>query len=193
MAESVQHFNSTTTQPNVAINFYRRDLGSPALGTSTAVLAATASVTSSNVTTGITSPDVPRNVTATPGGTTANVTAVSVVVTGTDIEGQVLTETLPAFTAASSSAVTGSKAFATVTSIAIPAVGSATTVAVGLGSKLGLPFRTSLNTVFAAYLATVRETTAPTVTFDATNICNNTVTLNSALAGTAVSVILADR
>ena len=193
MAESVQHFNSTTTQPNVAINFYRRDLGSPALGTSTAVLAATASVTSSNVTTGITSPDVPRNVTATPGGTTANVTAVSVVVTGTDIEGQVLTETLPAFTAASSSAVTGSKAFATVTSIAIPAVGSATTVAIGLGSKLGLPFRTSLNTVFAAYLATVRETTAPTVTFDATNICNNTVTLNSALAGTAVSVILADR
>ena len=182
MAESVQHFNSTTTQPNVAINFYRRDLGSPALGTSTAVLAATASATSSNVTTGITSPDVPRNVTATPGGTTANVTAVSVVVTGTDIEGQVLTETLPAFTAASSSAVTGSKAFATVTSIAIPAVGSATTVAVGLGSKLGLPFRTSLNTVFAAYLATVRETTAPTVTFDATNVCNNTVTLNSKAA-----------
>ena len=193
MAELVQHYSPTTTQGQSAVNVFRRSLGTPALGTSTAVLAATASAAASTVTTGITNPDSPRNVTATPGGTTGNVAAVSVIVNGTDVEGQLISETLPAFTAASSAAVTGSKAFATITSIVLPIVGSSTTVAVGLGSKLGLPFRTSVNTVMYAYLNGVREATAPTVTFDATNVCNNTVTLNSALAGTAVQVVLFDR
>src|SRR6185312_17337342 len=126
-------------QPGSAANLFRRSLGTPALGTSTAVLAATSSAAGSTVTAGITNPDSPRNVTATPGGTTANVLAVQVVVNGTDIFGQPLTETLPAFTAGAATAVTGSKAFATITSIVIPTVGAATTVAVGLGSKLGLP------------------------------------------------------
>ena len=192
-SDTYQHFASSSTQGNSAVQIFRRDLGSPALGTSTAVLSATASAAGSTVTTGITNPDVPRNVTATPGGTTANVTAVSVVVNGTDIEGNALTETLPAFTAGASTAVTGSKAFATVTSIVLPIVGASTTVAVGLGAKVGLPFRTSMNMVLRAWLNNVLEGTAPTVAFDATNICNNTVTLNSALAGTKVQVLIGDR
>ena len=163
--------------------------GSPALGTSTAVHAAvTDTGVTQTITTAITNPDVPRNITATPGGTTANVTAVSCVVTGTDINGTVITETLPAFTGGASTAVTGVKAFATVTSISQPAIGSAVTVAYGLGSKLGLPQRLSHNSVIAAYLGGVREATAPTVTTDATNVSGNTATLNSALNATAVAI-----
>jgi hypothetical protein len=175
-------------QPGSAANLFRRSLGSPALGTTTAVLAATASAAGSTVTAGITQPDTCRNITATSGGTGANVTAVSVVINGTDIFGQSISETLPAFTAGATGTVTGSKAFATVTSIQIPTVGASTTVAVGLGAKLGLPHVGNTDTVLNAYLNKVRESTRPTVAFDGTNPCNNTVTLNSALNGNEVLV-----
>lgn len=174
-------------QPGSALNVFSRLLGSPALGTATAVHAAvTDNGSLQTITTGITSPPVPRNITATPGGTTANVTAVQVIVTGTDIFGHPLTETLPAFTAGAATAVTGSKAFATVTSIAIPANGSAVTTSIGVGSKLGLPFVATRDGILNAYLNGVREATRPTVAFHATDPSQNLLTLNSALNGSAV-------
>lgn len=160
----------------------------PALGTATAVHAAFAAAAPQVITTGITNPGVARNVTATPGGTTGNVLAVAVTVVGTNVYGEPLTEVLPAFTAGQATAVTGSKAFATVTSISVPAAGTAVTVSVGTGAKLGLPVKLSRNTVVAAYLANVKETTAPTVAFNATSHASNTVTLNSALNGSDVIV-----
>lgn len=176
-------------QPGTARNVYSTSLGSPLLGTSTAVHAAVSDTGSTQtVTTGLTSPDVPRNITATPGGTTANVTAVQCIITGTDVFGNALTETLPAFTAASSAAVTGAKAFKTVTAISQPACGTSVTIAYGTGSKLGRGRLDSRNVVLAAFLNGVKEATAPTVAFDSANVCNNTVTLNSALNGNAVIV-----
>lgn len=175
--------------PGSAANLFSRALGSPALGTSTAVHAAVADTgATQNITAGITSPDVPRNITATPGGTTANVTAVQVTITGTDAAGKVITETLPAFTAGAATAVTGNKAFATVTSISQPACGTAVTIAYGVGSKLGLPQALPRDTVLNAYLNGVREATRPTVTTDSANLCNNTAVLNSALNGSPVIV-----
>lgn len=167
-----------------------KSLGSPALGTTTAVHAAvTDTGVDQVVTTAITNPDVPRNVTATSGGTAADIKAVQVIVAGTNAEGAVITETLPIFTVNTATTVTGSKAFATVTSITIPAHdGTGATTAVGLGAKVGLGERLSLDTVIAAHLAGVREGTRPTVVVSSSAIESNTVTLNSALAGTAVVV-----
>jgi hypothetical protein len=176
-------------EPGVESVVYSQAIGSPALGTATAVHAAIADTGAPQVvTTSITSPDVCRNITATPGGTTANVTAVSVIIAGTDIHGGAITETLPAFSAGAGTAVTGSKAFKTVTSITIPSNGSAVTTSIGVGSKLGLSKRLSRNSVLNAYLGGAKEGTAPTVATSATVNASNTVTLNSALNGTAVVV-----
>jgi hypothetical protein len=165
-------------------------VGIPALGTTTAVHAAVTSTGStSTVTTGITNPDVPRNVTATSGGTAGDIKAIQVTVAGTDIAGQAITETLPVFTADSATTVVGSKAFKTVTSITIPAHdGTGATTAIGVGSKLGLPEMLSRNSVVAAYLGGTKEGTAPTVATSTSSLANNTATLNSALNGTAVVV-----
>lgn len=177
--------------PGSSVGTFNYSLGSPALGATTAVHAAvTDTGTQVVVTTAITNPAVCRNVTATAGGTNTDIKAIQVIVAGTDIEGNAITETLPAFTVDTAGTVVGSKAFATVTSITIPAHdGTGATTAVGTGAKLGLPVRLpGRNAVARAYLNNVLEATAPTVVADATNISGNTVQLSSALNGTAVSV-----
>ena len=167
-------------------------LGSPALGATTAVHAAVTDTGEEvEVTTGITNPAVPRNITATSGGTANDIGAVQVVVEGTNMLGETITETLPIFTENSATTVVGSKAFATVTSITIPAHdGTGATTAIGTGAKLGLPGPRSRNMVLRAWLDDVLEGTAPTVTFDADACESNTVTLNSALDGSEVRVMI---
>jgi hypothetical protein len=165
-------------------------LGSPALGTTPAVHAAVTDAGSPvTVTTGITSPPTARNVTATAGGIPGDIKAIAVTVTGTDVDDGALVEVLPVFTVDTPGTVVGSKAFKTVTSIAIPAHdGTGATTAIGTGAKLGLDRTFTRDTVLAAFLAGVREATRPTVAFDAANVSGNTVTLATALAGTAVRV-----
>lgn len=169
---------------------FSRSLGSPALGTATAVHAAVEDTGEEQViTTGITSPSTPRNITATAGGTAADIGEIQVVVHGTNAEGVAISETLPAFTENSAGTVVGSKAFATVTSIEIPAHdGTGATTSIGTGAKLGLGDRLSRDSVLNAYLDGTREGTRPTVAFDPTNIEGNTVQLNSALDGSPVVV-----
>jgi len=185
-------------EPAAAVNdgtgtrIISQSLGSPAAASATAVHAALAVLASAGpqvVTSGITSPDVPRNLTATAGGTAGDVAAVQVTVTGTDASGAVITEALPAFTLDTTGIVTGSKAFATVTSYSVPAMdGTGATVAIGTGEKLGLGAHLARNTVIAAYLAGTKEGTAPTVAVSASVLSSNTVDLNSSLAGTEVIV-----
>jgi hypothetical protein len=178
-----------TIEPGVVSDIFSMTLGSPALASATAVHAAVAdNAAIQTITTAITNPDSTRNITATAGGTAANITAVQAIITGTDEYGVVLTETLPAFTAATAGTVSGAKAFKTVTSIAIPANGTGVTTSIGKGSILGLKKRLSRNSVLNAFLNGVKESTFPTVTFSATNISGNTVILNSALNGTPVIV-----
>lgn len=134
-------------------------------------------------------PDVPRNITATSGGTAADIGAIQVTVTGVNVWGQAISETLPVFTANSATTVVGSKAFYRVTGVTIPAHdGTGATTSIGTGAKLGLPTTLSRNTVVAAYLNGVKEGTAPTVAFDSDEVEKNTVTLNSALDGSNVIV-----
>lgn len=88
-----------------------------------------------NVTTAITNPDVPRNVTVK--GNQAGV-AGNVVITGTAIDGSAISETIALNGAAE---VAGVKAFKTVTAIALPVeVNAGTdTVSIGRGELFGLP------------------------------------------------------
>jgi len=141
------------------------------------------------ITTAITSPPATRCITATSGGTAGDIAAVQVIIVGTDINDEALTETLPVFTADSATTVVGLKAFKTVTSITLPAhAGTGATTSVGFGDKIGLPDLLPTNTVLLTSLAGVREATAATVTSSLTVISLNTVDLNSALNGTAVDI-----
>lgn len=166
------------------------ELGSPKASSTTAVHAAvTDNGGVQEVTTAITNPDVPRNITATSGGTATDIKNVKVTITGTNAFGETITEELPVFTENSATTVEGSKAFATVTKIKIPAHdGTGATTAVGFANKLGLGAKLSRNTVIAAALANVREGTAPTVAVSSTAVESNTVKLSTSLNETAVIV-----
>ena len=168
----------------------RLALGSPAAASTTAVHAAITDTGSPvTVTTAITNPPTPRNVTATAGGTAADIKAIAVVVHGTNLSGDVISETLPAFSVNTAGSVVGSKAFNTVTSVVIPAHdGTGATTAFGTGSKLGLGVILSTDSVVNSYLNGAREATRSTVAVSATAIESNTVTLNSSLDGNAVLV-----
>jgi hypothetical protein len=141
----------------------------------------------------INQPEVPRNITATAGGTSGDVKAITVTIVGTNIEGKAITEVLPAFTVNTTGDVVGSKAFASVTSITIPAHdGTGATTSIGFGEKLGLDRCLSRNTVKSAYRGGTLEGTAPTVVVDDDEIEKNTVDLNSSLNSTQVVVELVD-
>lgn len=183
-------------EPAAAVNdgtgnrIISKSLGSPAVGAVAAVRAAhTDTGAEVTLTAGITNPPTPRNITATAGGTPADIAAIQVTVTGTNAEGAVITEDLPAFTLNTAGTVVGNKAFATVTSVTIPAHdGTGATTSIGTGAKLGLGAHLARNTVVAAFLAGVKEGTAPTVATSPTALESNTVQLNSALNGSEVIV-----
>lgn len=168
----------------------------PAAGDADVVLAAvTDDGTEQTITTNITDPDVPRNVTATAGGTAGDIKAIQVTVKGTNVWGESIEETLPAFTADTAGSVAGTKAFLTVTEVVIPAHdGNGATTSIGVGGHdstdalLGLPTTLTRNTVVAAYLDGTKEGTAPTVAVDSDEVEKNTVKLDTALDGTDVIV-----
>ncbi|MCM2334730.1 MAG: hypothetical protein NDI82_12385 [Anaeromyxobacteraceae bacterium] len=143
--------------------------------------------TAQTISTGFTQPSVPRNITATAGGTAGDIKAIQVIVTGTNYADEVITETLPAFTVDTAGTVTGNKAFKTITSVVIPAHdGTGATTAIGFGEKLGLPFKFAHNTHIKTALGNTVEGTPPTVAVSSTAIESNTIDLNSSLNGTIV-------
>lgn len=157
------------------------------LGTTTAVRAAvTDTGADQEITTSITNPSCPRNLTVTFGGTAGDIKAITVTVYGTNYNDERISEGFLA-TVNTANTVTGSKAFKTVDRIVIPAHdGTGATTAVGVGAKLGLPYKMSRNTHQMTFLADVIEGTAPTLAASSTVLESNTITLNSALNGTAV-------
>lgn len=115
----------------------------PAAASNTAVHAAIAATvgTDQTITDGITDPDVPRVLKVLPGGTTGDIQDSDVIITGTNVEGKVITDEIH-FAAGASSAVEGTKVFRTVTSINIDAqLTTAATFSVGYTNKLGLNHR----------------------------------------------------
>lgn len=153
-----------------------------ATASTTAVLAATATATTPvTVSTGITNPDVPRNLTVTAGGTTAQILDSLITVNGYNIEGKPISEAFR-FAAAGTGTVTGVKAFKTVSSVVIgQQAGAAATFSVGTGNKLGVNHRlfnqqttVKVYTQSAAYGAFTLQG-VPTVVSNEQNIENNTV------------------
>lgn len=131
-----------------------------------------------DIATAITNPDFPRQVTITGTKAGGSLTG-NVVITGTNIRDEVITETI-AITA--DTEVKGTKAFKTVTNIHLPVRATAgDTVKVGIGDALGLDRCMAANEVILACADGVYETTRPTVTFDADEVEKNTVDINTAL------------
>ena len=128
-----------------------------------------------NVTTAITNPDVARNVTIK--GNHAD-SAGNVVITGTNIRDEAITETIALN---GSTEVQGNKAFKTVTNINVPAkVGSTGTLArVGIGKKLGLDRKMRENAVILVTADGTYETTRPTVAYSSSAIESNTLSPNT--------------
>lgn len=164
---------------------YTETLKKVAAASTTAVHAAVASVVAGQtVTTGFTNPDVPRNVTLTFGGTTNDIGLATYVVTGTNVEGKVITENF-AVADNQTGTLTGNKAFKTVTSLRQPSAdGTGATIAVGYGAKLGLNHKLVPNaTSMVVIQDNAVDGTAPTLqaapsasTVDGSNVELNTVT-----------------
>lgn len=158
-------------------------LTTPIAATTTSIVNAQTNLASGTpvVTTFLTQPDVCRNVVITPGGSSA---AGSVVVTGKNALGATITES-ESISANQVSATTGSKAFCSLSSVTLIDGGTSATYSVGVGTKLGLNhcmdsagyyIQGSLNGAF--------EATRATIAANATNVDQNTASLNGTLDGT---------
>jgi hypothetical protein len=187
----LKHYNKMTiaTDGGAAVaraNIAHYTLTSPDASSATYVHAA---ITLPNtgttiVTTGLTNPDVPRIPSAT--GNASGI-AGNVVLAGTDINDEALSETIALN---GSSTVLGTKAFKSITSVTVPAKtnGSGDTVTIGVGNKLGLPHKLSLGVVIATFLNNVRESALPTLTVSSTVLALNTFLLGTSLNNTKVDL-----
>lgn len=172
-------------------HFERSAAQATAEGVASVLAAVTDDGTEQTIAAGFTQPTCARNITATAGGVAGDIKAIQVVVTGTDMAGATITETLPAFTVDTAGTVVGSKAFASVTEVVIPAHdGNGATTSIGVGQKLGLPYKLQADTVIAALHNNTRESVVPTVATSATVLSSNTIELDTNLNGSDVDVFL---
>ena len=144
--------------------------------------AAAASITSFSA-----QPDMPRNIVITPGGTTGDIENCTITVSGTNIQNASISEDF-VFLADATGAVTGNKAFKTVSSVSFPANcesgGFAATWDIGIGSKLGVKYcMESAGHIFFSTLNGAKEATAPTMAASSSAVGSNTATFNGTLNG----------
>ena len=115
----------------------------------------------------------------------------TVEVFGTNIDDKEITESHAV--TSSTTALTGTKAFKTVTKITFPQIETTgVTVDVGWTDKLGLPFALDKHTAVLASIDGATEGTPPVLTIDTTDfdVSKNTIDLNTALSGKVVDVYL---
>jgi hypothetical protein len=132
-------------------------------------------------------PDVARNITITPTGTTGDVESCVITIAGTNILGAAITDTVT-FAADASTIQSTTKAFLTVTSVSWPAScesgGYAATWVIGVGDVLGLKrcMDYAGNVAWASFNGAY-ETTRPTCIADADEVEKNTCDINGTLDG----------
>ena len=151
----------------------------PDAASATAVHAAVTlgNAVTTTVTTSITDPDFPRVLSITGAMTGGSLTG-NVVITGTDIRGNSITDTIALN---NNGTVDGIKAFKTVTSILFPArVTSGDTVSIGISDKLGLEMIPYIAVAISAHHGATLEGTLPTITGHATDISQCLADFNSA-------------
>lgn len=166
----------------------KQSFGTPAAGGTTQIL----NQNDGNITAGasvITSfsaqTDVPRNILITPAASTGDVAACSVVVAGTNIYNQSISETF-AFLANASTATTGAKAFKTITSVTFPAscedAPYAAKWSVGFGEKIGLnKCLSSAGDWLQSSVGGTYESTRATIAVGATTVESNTADFNGTM------------
>lgn len=143
----------------------------PAAVSATATHAAIAlTAAEQDITSGITNPTYPRNVTVK--GNASGV-AGDVVITGTNYRDAVITETI-ALNGATE--VLGNKAFKTITNIHLPVETHAgtDTVSVGRGKKFGLDRLHTEKSIIAVYVDTAPDSALPTMVISSSAIESNT-------------------
>lgn len=174
-------------KPATQIMIEKQVITAPVVASATRLTNAAASSASlvTTISTFSAQPDVPRNIVVTTGGTTASCTAGNVVVSGTNIYGKNISESL-AITSAQNGATTGAKAFKSVSSVVIPiqSGGAGCTYSVGIGSLLGMKAcMDSAGYYFQGVLGGVFEATRATIAANATLVESNTASLNGTLNG----------
>ena len=177
-------------KPQTQVMLESQNFGSPIAATTNAVLTTNAGPTSAaafSLSSVTAQPDVPRNLTITPTGTTGDVESCVITVAGTNIFGRSISESFT-FAADASTAQVGNKAFKTVTSVSWPANcesgGFAATWIIGVGEKIGLKrcMDYSGDWVYSM-VAGVYESTRATVVANATNVESNTADFNGTMNG----------
>ena len=133
-------------------------------------------------------PPCARNLTVTVAATTpGDIKAAAIVVTGKNLAGETITESFTP-TADTPATLTGTKAFASVTSVAVPAQdGASVTVDVGFGQLIGLPYKLAKKRVILTLNDGVVDT-APTLTISASALEGNTVDFNGSLDGSVMDM-----
>jgi len=149
----------------------------------------TATEAAQTITDDITDPPCPRNITITCAKGGGENMSGDVVITGTNIFGEVITDTIAE---GADGTIQGTVAFKTVTSILVPVrVAAGDAILVGYGDKLGLPFYLyHADQVIQCSLDYAIEGTRATVVADDDEIEKNTIDLNSSLNGKVVRIIL---
>ena len=107
-------------------------------------------------------------------------------IVGTDIDDQVLLETITPLDSATAQGVGAFKTVTSVTGVDWIINTVADTLEVGFGDLIGLPDLLPHNTVLFVIFNAIREAVAPTVANSTTVLAENTVDLNSALDGSVV-------
>ena len=170
----------------------KQSVTNPAVAGTADILSAGAGNTSAaaaTATTFVAQPDVPRNILITPGGSTGDVAACTVTVSGKNILGGSITETF-AFSANASTATTGAKAFKTITSVSFPAACEdapyEATWDIGWGEKLGLSRCVdNAGDLIRSLKDGATEATQPTVTADVDEVEKNVADVNGTMDATA--------
>ena len=136
----------------------------------------------------IAQPPCARNVTVTVAATTpGHVKAAAIVVTGTNISGDVITESFTP-TVDTPATLIGAKAFKSIASVAVPAQdGDSVTVDVGFGQLVGLPYKLAKKRVILTLNDGVVDT-APTLEISTSAIESNTVDFNGSLDGSVMDM-----
>lgn len=195
---AIKRFFQDVKLPNQRVLEYQ-SFGAPVVTTTNYVKTTFAGATSAaavTLTSFTAQPDVPRNITITPTGSTGDVEAAcDIVVTGTNIFNDTITETFD-FAENASSVINGTKAFKTVTSVLWPA-GCETTAAgeptyaatwiIGVGEKIGL--RRCMDRAGEwgwSLIDGVYETTRATIVADADEVEKNVADFNGTMDASAV-------
>jgi len=189
IAETVDKYESVV-EPLGHITVLEWSATEAAAASNDAVHAAiTLGAAAQTITTSITNPPCARNITITcTHGAGSNMSG-DVVITGTNILGETISETIAE---GADGTIQGTVAFKTVTSIAVPVkTNTNDTVAIGYGDILGVPFYLNYTDqlIQCSFNETI-ESTRATVTADTDEMEKNTIDLSSDLNGKIVRAYL---